>query len=369
MLAPKRKAKPEEDDDEDAAPETAPPTKSPRKSPKKKDEDEAGPSATGEKAKAPKKSSGAGPTASEKAIAKGAEAIPRSETPRSPAPAGTLTLIHWNVGGLNGLLNNAERKERLVKLVATEKPDLLAFSEHKLSEEKVTKVAQELLAVLPEYKAHWAVSTAKKGYSGVAVLIKKGTKVTSVELDQVGTLHEGRTVTVELEHMYAVAAYVPNSGQKLERLDYRVDEWDPALRAYLQQLERTKPVVLYGDLNVGHRDADIWNFDAKHIPKSAGLTARERDSFSTLLSSEGGGFVDCFRALHPDAAGAFSYWSTRAGNEKLNRGLRLDYAVASAALVGDVGGASFKLHSCDMLQEYAPNGDHAPLLAALAPRE
>lgn len=371
-MPPKRKPK-VEDEDEDEAPETAPPTKSPRKSPKKDDNEagpEAGPSEAGEKA--PKKSSGAGPTATEKAIAKGAEAIPRSETPRSPSPAGTLTLIHWNVGGLNGLLNNAERKERLVKLVATEKPDLLALSEHKLSEEKVTKVAQELLAVLPEYKAHWAVSTAKKGYSGVAVLIKKGMKVESVALDQVGSLHEGRTVTVELEHLYAVAAYVPNSGQKLERLDYRVDEWDPALRAYLQQLERTKPVVLYGDLNVGHRDADIWNFDAKHIPKSAGLTARERDSFSTLLSAEGGGFVDCFRALHPDAAGAFSYWSTRAGNEKLNRGLRLDYAVASAALVGDGGAApapTFKLHSCDMLQEYAPNGDHAPLLVALEPRE
>ena len=110
---------------------------------------------------------------------------------------------------------------------------------------------------------------------------------------------------------------------------------------------------------------------AKHIPKSAGCTPRERDSFGMLVGADYG-FVNCFRHLHADATGCFSYWSTRAGNEKLNRGLRLDYAVASAALVGDDGGApapTLKLHSCDMLQEYAPNGDHAPILATFEPRE
>lgn len=142
--------------------------------------------------------------------------------------------MHWNVGGLNGLLNNPERKARLLKLVETEHPDLLALSEHKLSEEKVTKGAQDLLVLLPGYEAHWAVCTTKKGYSGVVMLVKKGMQVLSTQLDVVGSLHEGRTVQVELEGCYALATYVPNSGQKLERLDYRVEEWDPALRAHLQ---------------------------------------------------------------------------------------------------------------------------------------
>lgn len=119
---------------------------------------------------------------------------------------------------------------------------------------------------------------------------------------------EGRTVTLELADVVAVAAYVPNSGQKLERLDYRIDTWEPAMRAYLRELaSRGKPVVLFGDLNVGHLDADIWNVTAKHIPKSAGLTPREREAFGKLL--EDGPYIDCFRHLWPEATGCFSYWS------------------------------------------------------------
>ena len=306
-------------------------------------------------------SASAGPvTSAAKAKAKGAESIQRSETPRAAPKPGMLTLIHWNVGGMNGLLNNEERKARLTELVETEKPDLLAFSEHKLSEEKREACEATLLKLLPGYTAHWAVCTAKKGYSGVAILVKEGTAVLSTEVDQVeATLHEGRTLTVELEHCIAVAAYVPNSGQKLERLDYRIQSWDPALRAYLQQLEARKPVVLFGDLNVCHLDADIWNVEAKHIPKSAGCTPQERESFSTLLE----GFDDCFRSLHAEATGTFSYWSTRAGNQALNRGLRLDYAVASRALTS--GSGALRLHSCDMLWD--GSGDHCPLLVAFAP--
>ena len=134
------------------------------------------------------------------------------------------------------------------------------------------------------------------------------------------------------------------------------------MRAHLTELGKTKPVVLLGDLNVAHLDADIWNVTAKHIPKSAGCTPREREAFGTMLAD--GPYVDCFRHLWPDATGAFSYWSTRGGNQLLNRGLRLDYAVASAALLAD--GAPLALHDCAHLTEYAPNGDHAPSLVALA---
>jgi len=134
------------------------------------------------------------------------------------------------------------------------------------------------------------------------------------------------------------------------------------MREHLKQLSESKPVVLLGDLNVAHLDADIWNVTAKHIPKSAGCTPREREAFGTLLAE--GPYVDCFRHLWPEATGAFSYWSTRSGNQLLNRGLRLDYAVASPPLVE--GGGGIALHDCAYLAEYAPNGDHAPTLVSLS---
>ena len=104
-------------------------------------------------------------------------------------------------------------------------------------------------------------------------LVKEGVEVIGApQIDTVcGNLKEGRTVTLELAACVAVAAYVPNSGQKLERLDYRISTWEPAMRAHLKEVGHAsggKPVVLYGDLNVGHLNADIWNHDAKHIPKS-----------------------------------------------------------------------------------------------------
>lgn len=213
------------------------------------------------------------------------------------------------------------------------------------------------MALCPSYKAHWTICTAKNGYSGVGVLVKRDLKVIGVKLDEVCNLKEGRTVTIELEDTFVVATYVPNSGQDLKRLDFRIKEWDPALRAYFTDLERSKPVCLIGDLNVAHLDADIWNVTAKHIAKSAGTTPQERESFGTMLDDLKA--VDAFRSLHPDATGCFSYWSTRSGNQHLNRGLRLDYAVISEGL-DSAGAAPLQLLFCDMLKEYAPNGDHCP---------
>ena len=140
---------------------------------------------------------------------------------------------------------------------------------------------------------------------------------------------------MEFERFFLVVAYVPNSGMKLDRLDYRVDVWDPAFRAYLDSLDARKPVVFGGDLNVGRLDRDIYNVSAPHVKKSAGLTPRERNSFESLLSSGGfaaDGYADTFRAFHPEANGWFTYWSGRVGNRPKNRGLRLDYFVASARM-------------------------------------
>merc|ERR1711879_1106206 len=112
------------------------------------------------------------------------------------------------------------------------------------------------------------------------------------------------------------------AGDALKRLDERIERWDVELRDRLTMLASKKAVLLIGDLNVAHLDLDIWNVEAPHIAKSAGTSPQERESFGKLL---GAGFVDAFRHLHPDAHGAFTYWSVRAGNRPFNKGLRLDY--------------------------------------------
>ena len=149
-----------------------------------------------------------------------------------------------------------------------------------------------------------------------------------------GYASEGRVLTMEYDRFFLVVAYVPNSGMRLDRLDYRVDVWDVDFRAYLAHLDAKKPVVFGGDLNVGHLDADIYNVSAPHVKKSAGLTPRERESWSATLA-HGAGFVDTFRHFHPDVTGWFTYWSGRAGNRPRNRGLRLDYFAASTRVVVD----------------------------------
>lgn len=116
------------------------------------------------------------------------------------------------------------------------------------------------------------------------------------EFDDAKFSGEGRTITVDLGLFYVIGCYVPNSGQNLERLDYRVKEWDPYMRKYLSSLQQKKPVVFMGDLNVGHLDLDIHNPTAKHIVKQSGLTPVERNSMTEFLSS---GFTDAFRFLYP----------------------------------------------------------------------
>lgn len=141
---------------------------------------------------------------------------------------------------------------------------------------------------------------------------------------------EGRTITIEFDKFYLVSCYVPNSGEKLQRLDYRVDEWDPFIRQYLKRLEKTKPVIFAGDLNVGHLDIDIHNPKAPHIKKQSGLTERERNSFSELLAT---GFKDTLRYFYPNALGQFTYWSQRANGRPVNKGIRLDYFICSNIMI------------------------------------
>jgi len=141
---------------------------------------------------------------------------------------------------------------------------------------------------------------------------------------------EGRTITIEFPSFYLINTYVPNSGQKLERLTYRTEEWDPHLVAYMKSLELSgKPVILTGDLNVAHLDLDIYNPTAKHINKQAGLTPQERQSFGGGLATE---FQDALRYFYPEHEGQFTYWSIRTNARPENKGLRLDYFMASKSI-------------------------------------
>ena len=243
--------------------------------------------------------------------------------------------------------------------------------------------------VFPNYRPIWACATDKKGYSGLVTLIKKDvvepigahslrnatvkveTPQKSLEKYELVSAHrglgmppnqseynsEGRVITLNLAkpNVYLVFSYVPNSGDGLKRLRYRIDTWEADCREYLQQLAKEKPVCYVGDLNVAHLDSDIWNAGAKHLEKSAGTTTEERNNFSKLLDC---GFVDGFRHFHPDAKGHFTYWSVRARNKPHNRGLRLDYTVVSESLVND-SNASIQLADAFLDKDLcAPHGDH-----------
>lgn len=154
---------------------------------------------------------------------------------------------------------------------------------------------------------------------------------------------EGRIICVELPKFFFVNLYVPNSGQKLDRLDYRIHTWDKSLSQYMHDcmIKWKKPGMWLGDLNVAHKEKDVWNYGAKHLLKQAGCTLEERSSFDDLLKGyheddtnhdNNPVFRDVFRTLHPDASGHYSYWSQRAGNRLPNKGLRLDYFVAHSSM-------------------------------------
>jgi exodeoxyribonuclease-3/AP endonuclease-1 len=323
--------------------------------------------------------------------------VPRSRTPRAQQPpegSRLLKLLSINVAGLRTVLAG-EKAAVLKATVERETPDVLCLNEHKLKNEDVDGAEAQLRELLPGYTAaRWGVSTAKKGYSGVAVLLRgpaegmgeatpiadpaavaaAATEGMGEGLDKDPVIsQEGRLLTLELPELLIVATYVPNSGMDLKRLAYRTDRglescWDRSLGEYVCRLQETKgkPVVVMGDLNCAHRVQDMWNTHERPdfpeglsskpvgaqytglagLKKQAGLTPEERSSFSSLL--EHTGLVDTFRAVHPEASGVFSYFSQRVvQNRPMNRGLRLDYVLASGAL-------------CAHLQDGAPSAVAQP---------
>ena len=244
-----------------------------------------------------------------------------------------MKLISWNVNGLRACEGKGF-SEVFRQLDA----DFFCLQETKMKE-------GQLDLQFDGYYSYWNYAD-KKGYSGTAVFTRhKPMSVTlGMGIDQHD--HEGRVLTLEMADFFLVCCYTPNSQDGLKRLDYRMT-WEEDFRAYLQQLDKQKPVILCGDLNVAHEEIDIKN--PKTNRHNAGFTDEERNAFTQLLDS---GFTDTFRKLHPDEV-TYSWWSYRFQARQKNAGWRIDYFVVSNRLMPQVTEAS--IHT-DIL-----GSDHCPV--------
>ena len=227
----------------------------------------------------------------------------------------TKKFISWNVNGLRACVGKGTFYEFLPK----EDPDALCLQETKLQEGQIEMD-------LPGYHQYWNYAE-KKGYSGTAVFVKEEPLSVSYGLGIPEHDHEGRVITLEYPEYYLITEYVPNSKQELERLDYRMT-WEDAFLSYVKELEKKKPVIFCGDLNVAHQEIDLKNPSSNH--HNAGFTDEERGKMTALLSS---GFTDTWRHFHPDTAGVYSWWSYRFRAREKNAGWRIDYFIVSDVLV------------------------------------
>ena len=224
-----------------------------------------------------------------------------------------MKLISWNVNGIRAAMGKG-----FLDFVQEESPDILCIQETKMQEGQAE-------VPLEGYHQYWC-SAEKKGYSGTAVFTKEEPVSVSWGIGVDVHDHEGRVLTLEYDGFYLVNVYVPNSQNELKRLDYRM-EWEDAFRAYLKELEKTRPVITCGDFNVAHREIDLKN--PKTNRTNAGFTDEERAKMTELQDA---GFIDTWRYFYPDLEGVYSWWSYRFNARKNNAGWRIDYFLVSEAL-------------------------------------
>ena len=244
-----------------------------------------------------------------------------------------MKMISWNVNGLRAAVGKG-----FMDYFKSADADIFSIQETKLQEGQIDLQTEG-------YFQYWNYAE-KKGYSGTAVFSKK--KPISVVYGMGIDEHdkEGRLITLEFENFFHVTAYVPNSQAENARLDYRV-KWEDDIRDYLMELDRVKPVIFCGDLNVAHNEIDLKN--PKTNIGNAGFTYEERGKFTELLES---GFVDSFRYFYPETTGAYSWWSYRFNARKNNAGWRIDYFVVSQRIAEKMKDAV--IHSDVMGSDHCP---------------
>lgn len=250
-----------------------------------------------------------------------------------------MKIVSWNVNGIR-----AVAKKSFFSDIDAMKPDILCLQETKAQDHQVA----ETLQILDWDFNIYSFSAQRPGYSGTATLTKtKPLNVTTgINIPEHDT--EGRVLCLEFDHYYLVNAYVPNSGSELLRLGYR-QEWDRAFFNYLKDLERTKPVIVCGDLNVAHKAIDLAHPKANYN-KTAGYMQEEIDGMNRLTE---GGFADTFRRFYPDQAERYSWWSYRAGARSKNIGWRIDYFLVSESFLPSVRNA--------FILEEVTGSDHCPV--------
>lgn len=246
-----------------------------------------------------------------------------------------MKLISWNVNGLRACVGKG-----FLDYFKEQQADIFCLQETKLQEGQI-----EL--ELDGYHQYWNYAE-KKGYSGTAIFTKE--KPISVHYGIGIEEHdkEGRVITLEFEKFYMITVYTPNSQEKLARLDYRM-KWGEDFKSYLLELDKKKPVIVCGDLNVAHKEIDLKN--PKTNRKNAGFSDEEREKMTKLLES---GFVDSFRYFYPDKTDIYSWWSYRFSARAKNAGWRIDYFLVSDRIKENMKGA--EIHT-EIL-----GSDHCPVL-------
>ena len=243
-----------------------------------------------------------------------------------------MKLISWNVNGLRACVGK-DFEQQFKALDA----DFFCLQETKMQ-------AGQLDISFPGYTSYWNYAD-KKGYSGTAIFTKhKPLDVTyGIGMDEHD--HEGRVITLEMDDFYLVTVYTPNAQDGFRRLDYRM-KWEKDFQDYLHRLDRKKPVVVCGDMNVAHEEIDIKN--PKTNRRNAGFTDEEREKMTQLLDS---GFIDTFRMLYPEQV-TYSWWSYRFRARERNTGWRIDYFLISERLRDRLEDA--KIHTEIMGSDHCP---------------
>ena len=245
-----------------------------------------------------------------------------------------MKLISWNVNGIRACINKGFKE-----FFEKEQADIFCVQETKCQPEQV-----EL--EFKGYKSYWN-SAQKKGYSGTAIFTKKEPISVKYGIGKEEHDKEGRVITLEYEKFYIVTIYTPNSKRELERLSYR-QVWEDEIRNYLLNLNKTKPVIMCGDLNVAHKEIDLKN--PKTNRRNAGFTDEEREKMTRLLEA---GFTDTFRYLYPDKENEYSWWSYMGRAREKNVGWRIDYFIVSKQIEN-------KIKEAKIYQEIL-GSDHCPV--------
>jgi exodeoxyribonuclease-3 len=243
-----------------------------------------------------------------------------------------MKLISWNVNGLRAVMN-----KNFMEFFNEADADVFCLQETKLQEGQIEMD-------LPGYHQYWNYAD-KKGYSGTAIFTKTEPLSVTYGMGIDEHDHEGRVITLEFDDFYFITVYVPNSQDGLKRLDYRM-KWEDDFLGYLKELEKTKPVVFCGDLNVAHEEIDLKN--PKTNRKNAGFTDEERSKMTALLDA---GFTDTFRYFYPEQV-TYSWWSYRFKAREKNAGWRIDYFICSDALRDRLKDA--KIHTEVMGSDHCP---------------